>query len=135
MTGVDLQHGKRLVVTGLASIVLGMALLSAILLGSGGRNAGIVVARLVVVLLTSVMVYRGHQWARWLLGFFAVGGALAGLVGVANAGGSTAGIALFLPLVLLFLVGVGIAFVPTDARGFLQAQRAGVHTDAIPPAI
>ena len=135
MTGVDLPHGKRLVMIGLASIVLGMVLLSAIIIGSGASNVGIVVARLVVVLLTSVMVYRGHQWARWLLGFFAVGGALAGLVGVANAGGGTAGIALFLPLVVLCLAGVGIAFVSTDARGFLQAQRAGVHTDAIPPAI
>ena len=81
-------------------------------------------ARGALIVVLGLLVFRGRRWAAYLFGFFALAGALAGLVGLLGTRFSPVGIMLFGPIIGANLGGVALLFLSTRGREFLRAQQA-----------
>ena len=81
------------------------------------------IARMALIVLLGLLVYRGRRWAAWFFGFFALAGAFAGTIGLAGTHFSAVGMMLFAPVIGANLVGLALLFLSTAARQFLRGQQ------------
>lgn len=81
-------------------------------------------ARMVLVILLGMIVFRGRGWATWLLALFALAGLVPGVSSLVGTRFSPASVMLFAPVIAATLVGLALVFLSPPARDFLRAQQA-----------
>jgi CDP-diglyceride synthetase len=126
-TSPDLiRRGRSLVRAGLTSIVVAWAAMPLLQMAmSPGSSTLAPVGRALIVLLLAVLMDRGRGWARMAMGFFALLGALGGVV-AAMAAPSSAVALLFGGCVLLANAGgYAMAAFPRASRAYTSFRQAG----------
>lgn len=91
------------------------------------------IARAILILLVGILAFRGRRWAAWVFGFFAVVGALAGMIGVARTQFSAIGLMLFGPIVVASAAGFAVLFLSEPARAFIRRQQSLAPRPFRPP--
>lgn len=82
------------------------------------------IARAVAILLVGILAFRGRRWAAWVFGFFALAGAVAGFIGLANTRFNSVGLVLFAPVIAANVVGFALLYLSPPARAFLRRQQS-----------
>jgi hypothetical protein len=80
-------------------------------------------ARMVLVIMLGIIVFRGRGWASWLLALFALAGLVPGAASLIGTRFSSASVILFAPVIVATLAGLWIIFLSPPARDFLRAQQ------------
>jgi hypothetical protein len=81
-------------------------------------------ARMVLVILLGIIVFRGRGWASWLLALFALAGLVPGVSSLIGTRFSAVSVMLFAPVIVATLAGLWMVFLSPPARDFLRAQQA-----------
>jgi hypothetical protein len=124
ISSADTERGRQHATLGIgliAAAAIGLAAFESI---AHRRVVFTGVARMVLIVLLGLLVYRGRRWAMWLFGFFALGGALAGVIGLVGTQFSVVGVMLFAPIIAANLAGIALLFFSPAARDFLRGQQA-----------
>ena len=81
-------------------------------------------ARMVLVIMLGIIVFRGRGWATWILALFALAGLVPGVSSLIGTRFSAASVILFAPVIIATLIGLWMVFLSPPARDFLRAQQA-----------
>jgi hypothetical protein len=136
LTATDLERGRQQ-----ATLGIGLVIAAAIGLGAFSTIAHrqfvfTDLARTLLIVLVGMLAFRGRRWAAWVFGFFALAGAVAASIGLANTGFKQVGLVLFAPIIAANLVGFALLYLSAPARAFLRRQqsRAPRFFPTAPPA-
>ena len=93
-------------------------------------------ARTLLIILVGMLTFRGRRWAAWVFGFFALAGAVAAFIGLANTGFNAVGFVLFVPVIAANLAGFALLYLSAPGRAFLawQQSRAPRFFPTAPPS-
>ena len=121
---IDLARGRQ-------QATLGVGLVVAAAIGLGGFSmiahrqfVFTDLARTLMIVLVGMLAFRGRRWAAWVFGFFALAGAVAAFIGLANTGFNQVGFVLFAPIIAANVAGFALLYLSPPARGFLRRQQA-----------
>lgn len=123
-TDSDLQRGRQQATLGIGLVVAAAIGLSAFESIVSRRLVFTALARAVLILLVGMLAYRGRRWAAWVFGFFALAGAVAGVIGLAGTKFSAVGLMLFGPVIAASAIGFALVYFAAPARAFLRHQQS-----------
>ena len=119
-----IDHGRQQATLGVGLVVAAAIGLSAFESIAQRQLVFTGIARAVLILLVGILAFRGRRWAAWVFGFFAIAGALAGVIGLARTQFSAVGLVLFGPIVAASAIGFAMLFLGEPARAFLRRQQS-----------
>lgn len=124
ITAIDLARGRQQATLGVGLIIAAAIGLGAFSMIAHRQFVFTDVARTVLIVLVGMLAFRGRRWAAWVLGFFALAGAVAAFIGLANTAYSPVGFVLFAPVILANVAGFVLLYVSTPGRAFLRWQQS-----------
>ena len=123
-TDIDLARGRQQATLGVGLVIaatLGLAAFSTI---AHRQFVFTDLARTVLIVLVGMLAFRGRRWAAWVFGFFALAGAVAAFIGLANTGFNQVGFVLFAPIIAANLAGFALLYIAPPGRAFLRRQQS-----------
>lgn len=120
----DTDRGRQQATLGIGLIVAAAIGLTAFECIAHRQLVFTALARMVLVILLGIIVFRGRGWATWLLALFALAGLVPGVSSLIGTHFSQASVILFAPVIVATLVGLWLVFLSPPARDFLRAQQA-----------
>lgn len=123
-TALDLARGRQQ-----ATLGVGLVMAAAIGLGAFSMIAHrqfvfTDLARTLLIILVGMLTLRGRRWAAWVFGFFALAGAVAAFIGLANTRYNQVGLVLFAPIIAANVAGFMLLYLSAPARAFLRWQQS-----------
>ena len=123
-TAVDLAHGRQQATLGVGLIIAAAIGLGAFSMIAHRQFVFTDFARTLLIILVGMLTFRGRRWAAWVFGFFAIAGAVAAFIGLANTGYNQVGFVLFAPVVAANVAGFALLYLSATGRAFLRWQQS-----------
>jgi hypothetical protein len=133
---IDADRGRQQATLGIGLIAAAAIGLTAFECIAHRQLVFTAIARMALVILLGIIVFRGRGWATWILALFALAGLVPAVSSLVRTGFSPVSIVLFAPVIVATLAGVALVFLSRPAREFLRAQQllAARNRDASAPA-
>jgi hypothetical protein len=123
LPSTDAGHGRQQATLGIGLVIAAAIGLTAFECIAHRQFVFTAVARMALVILLGIIVFRGRGWATWLLALFALAGLVPGASALIGTRFSPASVVLFAPVITATLAGLWLMFF-SPARDFLRAQQA-----------
>jgi len=123
-TATSLVHGRQQATLGVGLVIAATIGLAAFSMIAHRQFVFTDLARTVLIILVGMLTFRGRRWAAWVFGFFALAGAVAAFIGLANTGYNQVGFVLFAPIIAANLGGFALLYLSAPGRAFLRWQQS-----------
>ncbi|HWE42497.1 MAG TPA: hypothetical protein VG432_08325 [Gemmatimonadaceae bacterium] len=121
---IDLALGRRRATLGVGLVVAAAIGLGAFSMIAHRQFVFTDLARTLMIVLVGMLAFRGRRWAAWAFGFFALAGAVAGIIGLAGTKFNAVGFVLFAPVIVANLAGFALLYLSGPSRAFLRRQQS-----------
>ena len=124
ITAIDLARGRQQATLGVGLVIAAAIGLGAFSMIAHRQFVFTDLARTLLIILVGMLTFRGRRWAAWVFGFFALAGAAAAFIGIANTGYNQVAVVLFAPVIAANLAGFALLYLSASGRAFLRWQQS-----------